>query len=375
MGKRHVPHTTRRIDRRGFLGLAGVTFLAACAPTPPLLTVLPTARPTRAPRTTPISFPEDEWPTSSPGAQGIEPQGVADTVDKIGRERLPVHSFLLIRNGTLVEEKYFSGFKRETKHALRSCTKSVTSALLGIAIQDGVIQGVDQKVLDFFPEKADKAKDKNLAELSIEHLLTMTDGHQKEISPDPADTGWNWVDLFFDQSFAHKPGTVFFYDSFAPYMVAAILQKATGKTALEYLRERLFNPMGIRDVAWPADAQGINYGNSHMELRPVDMAKLGYLFLNEGNWNGQQLIPADWVAKSTAKHADTQGKMNSAEDFGYGYFWWMNGFEGFSAHGSGGQYIFVIPGLDLVAVFTGGFELKEFPTPYTLMRTLIIPAI
>jgi CubicO group peptidase (beta-lactamase class C family) len=375
MRKKHPSQKIHRISRREFLGLAGVTLAAACAPTPPLLAETPTIRPGLAPRLTPVDFPNGEWPTTSPNLQGIDPGAIEDMRKKIGRESLPVHSFLLVRNGFLVSEIYFPGFDREEKHALYSCTKSVTSALIGRAIGEGLIQGVDQKVLDFFPEKQEKADDSNFEELTIEHLLTMTLGHRPVISPAPADSSSNWVDLFFDQSFTHKPGTVFQYDPFAPYMLSAILQKAAGKTAADYLREKLFDPLGIRDFTWPADAQGVNYGNSHMELRPIDMAKFGYLFVNEGNWDGRQLISKEWVQKSTAKHLDTKGKMNSAEDFGYGYLWWMNSFEGYSAHGSGGQYIFVIPGLDVVAVFTAGFDEKTFTTPYSLMRTLIIPGI
>jgi CubicO group peptidase (beta-lactamase class C family) len=374
MGKRNANHAIRRITRREFLGLAGLSLAAACTPPPPLLAVVPTARPPRIPRTTPVDFPNGEWPSTSPQLQGIDHGAIDDMREKIGRESLPVHSFLLIRNGFLVSELYFSGYARENRHAIADCTMSVVSALVGNAIRDGYIQSVDQKVLDFFPERQVKAGD-NLTQLKIGHLLTMTVGHKQAVTPDPADAGRNWTDEFFGRSFAAAPGTVFQYDPLAAHMLSAIVQKASGKPAEFYLRETLFDPMGIKDFAWAADAQGIPFGNTGMELRPIDMAKFGNLYVNDGDWNGRQLIPREWMALSTVKHADTTAKRNSAEDAGYGYLWWMNGFEGYSAHGAGGQFIYVIPGLDLVAIFTAGFDEKTFTTPNNLMRTLIIPGI
>jgi CubicO group peptidase (beta-lactamase class C family) len=374
MGNRHLHQSIHRITRREFLGLAGLTLAAACAPTAPLLATPPTVRPTLGPRTTPVGFPAGEWPATTPGLQGIDPEAVEAVRQKIGYEKLPAHSFLLIRNGFLVAEYYFSGFARETRHNLADGTMSVVSALVGAAIRDGFLQGVDQKVLDFFPERQEKANDK-LRQMTLGNLLTMTSGHKPARTPDPSDLTTDWMDEFFKRSFAAAPGTLFQYDPLSAHLLSAIVQKAAGKPAEFYLKEILLDGMGITDFVWPADSQGIPFGNTGLELRPADMAKFGYLFLNEGNWNGRQLLPREWVAQSTAKFADTTAKRNSAEEFGFGYLWWMNAFEGFSAHGAGGQYIFVIPGLDVVAVFTGGFDEKTFTTPNNLMRTLIIPAI
>lgn len=362
------------MTRREFLGLAGLSLAAACTPAPPLLATIPTTRPTRLPRTTPVGFPNGEWPSTSPAQQGIDPAAIDAVREKIGRESLPVHSFLLIRNGFLVSEQYFSGFARDTRHPVADGTMSVVSALVGTAIRDGFIRSMDQNVLDFFPERQVKAGDK-LTQLTIGNLLTMTVGHRPAVTPDPADAGKNWTDEFFGRSFSSAPGTVFQYDPLAAHMLSAIVQKASGKPLDFYLRESLFDPIGIKDFVWGADSQGIPFGNTGLELRPIDMAKFGYLYVNDGDWDGRQLIPREWVEISTAKHADTTGKRNSAEDVGYGCLWWMNSFEGYSAHGAGGQYIYVIPGLDVVAVFTGGFDEKTFTTPNNLMRTLIIPGI
>jgi CubicO group peptidase (beta-lactamase class C family) len=375
MAKRNERLKKRRMNRREFLGLAGLALAAsACKPTPPLLAASPTVRPNRGPRATPVAFPDGEWPTTSPNLQGIDPGAVEDVRQKIGRESLPVHSYLLIRNGFLVSELYFYDYTREMRHAVADVTMSVVSALTGAALRDGFLQSVDQKVLEFFPERQAGAGGQ-LQQLTLGHLLTMTVGHKQAVTPDPAAAGKDWEDEFFRQPFSSNPGSVFQYDPGAPHLLSAVLQKSVGKPLDFYLRETLLNPLGIKDFAWAVDSQAVPFGNTGLELRPIDMAKFGYLFDNYGDWAGKQVLPRDWVEKSTVKYADTTAKRNSAEDFGFGYCWWMNSFEGYSAHGAGGQYIFVVPGLDLVAVFTGGFDAKTFTMPYTLMRTLVIPAI
>lgn len=363
------------VSRRNFLGLAGVAVLAACAPNP-LLVLETTPRPTRTHPKSPVYFPGDEWRTCTPVEQGIDPQGIMDMLEKIEIENLPVHSFLLIRHGYLVAEHYFGSYMRARCHELRSCTKSVTSALTGIAIEEGLIRGVHQKAVEFFPEY--EGRSAQLDALTLEHLLTMSVGHRTALTPGSGTVDnvfSHWLEVFLKADFAHEPGSVFQYDSGAPHIVSAILQKVTGKPTLEYAREKLFAPLGIKDFSWLADYNGITYGNTLLDLRPLDMAKFGYLFLNEGEWDGQQLISKEWVRQSTVKYVDTFGKMNRAEDDGYGYYWWMNGFGGYSAHGASGQFIFVVPELDLVGVFTGGFAVPEFPTNYELMKTLIIPAV
>jgi CubicO group peptidase (beta-lactamase class C family) len=364
----------RGMSRREFLSLAGLTLLAACTPAP-LLAQRPTPR-NPVKRVQPAVFPDgDAWQTSTAGEQGIDQARIDAMLKKIQAEKLPTDSFLLVRNGYLVAEHYFNEYDREKLHIQRSCTKSVNSTLIGIAIDEGAIQGVDQKVLDFFQERKTQNLDPAYEALKIKDLLTMAIGQSSGFSPSPDQIGIDWIDRFFSQKFSCQPGGCFLYNSAGPYILTAILQRATGRPAVEYLREKLFGPMGITNFNWPADEAGIYYGHSHLELRPVDMLKFGYLFLNEGNWSGRQLVSRGWVDQATIKHADTLGKMNTAEDFGYGYNWWMNGFGGYSAHGASGQYIFVLPEMDLTEVFTGGYDDAGFPTNYELMRTFIIPAI
>ena len=181
--------STHRISRRHFLSLTGVSLLAACNPFPP-----PAPTPTRAPISLPNAtptqafpyFPASEWRTSTPEEQGIDSQGIANMLDKITQASPYVHGFVLIRNGYLVAEAYFAPVAREHIHLLYSATKSVTSALVGIAIQEGFIKAVNQKVLDFFPEMKAKNPDPHLGDLTIEHLLTMSTGHAFPVSPNPS---------------------------------------------------------------------------------------------------------------------------------------------------------------------------------------------
>jgi CubicO group peptidase (beta-lactamase class C family) len=325
-------------------------------------------------------FPGNTWAVSSPEEQGIDPAGINAMLEKINKETPFVHSFLLIRHGYLVSEVYPSPFTRELPHILFSGTKSVTSALIGIAISEGFLIGVDQKVIDFFPEIRKKNPDPKLEKISLEHLLTMSTGQAFQVSPTPYKTKpIDWVEQFLanpSNTLVYEPGNVFMYTSGASHTMSAILQKATSRKLSEYAAEKLFKPLGIARYDWADDQNGITFGNSWLRLRPIDMAKFGYLYLNNGNWNGKQVIPADWVERSTRKHIETKGvQINAAEQDGYGYFFWMNGFGGYSVHGYGGQFVFVIPEMDLVAVFTGGYDDDVFDTSYTLMRDYILPAV
>ena len=325
-------------------------------------------------------FPNDEWRSSTPEEQGIDSALILQMFQEIQDKNIDIHGFLLVHNGYLVTEAYFDPYTQNMKQPVYSVAKSVTSMLTGIAMHEGYIKGVDQKVLDFFPAIAKNVTDENVRDLTLKHLLTMSAGYNTTTIP-PAellsqkDASFDTVEhiLTYD-SILEKPGTTFFYDSGLPHLLSAIIQETTGISTLEYAQENLFGPLGITGVTWETDPRGIPLGNTGLMLSPRDMAKLGYLYLNHGQWNGEQIVPAKWVDQSTAKHIETKGLMNEAEDDGYGYFWWIDSYGGYSAHGFGGQYIFVVPDLKLVAVFTSGLADPDFPTPRRLMEEYILPA-
>lgn len=326
----------------------------------------------------PSYWPDAQWRTSTPEEQGLDSASILSMLQEIQKENLNIHSVLIVRHGYLVTEAYFPPYTREIKHPVFSITKSVTSAMTGIAIRDGYVAGPQQHVLDFFPELATGTGEGLLNDVTLEHLLTMSAGFNTGTLPDFAGR-----DASFDaarriltgNSIRFKPGETFSYDSGLPHVLSTIIQKTSGQTMEEYARNSLFNPMGIADVGWEADPQGITNGSTGLSLRPQDMAKLGYLFLHNGQWKGRQLVPATWVGDSTTKHMETRGLMDAAEDDGYGYYWWIDSFDGYSAHGWGGQYIYVLPKLDTVVVFTGSLSDPKFPAPHQLVETYLLPAV
>jgi CubicO group peptidase (beta-lactamase class C family) len=326
----------------------------------------------------PLYWPDTEWRTSTPEEQGLNSTSILSMLQEIQKTDLNIHSVLVVRHGYLVTEVYFPPYAREIKHPLYSITKSVTSAMTGIAIQDGHINSIQQSVLDFFPEIAKGTKDKYLKDITLKHLLTMSAGFNTGTLPDFAgkDVSFDAVqNILTYHKVLSQPGETFSYDSGLPHVLSTIIQKTSGRTLEEYAQVNLFNPLGITDLSWESDPQGITNGSTGLSLRPQDMAKLGYLYLHNGQWQGKQIVPAKWVQDSTTKHMETKGLMDTAEDDGYGYYWWIDSFGGYSAHGWGGQYIFVLPELDMVAVFTGGLSDADFPAPHQLLKTYLLPAV
>jgi CubicO group peptidase (beta-lactamase class C family) len=325
-------------------------------------------------------YPNDEWRNSTPEEQGLDSALILQMFHKIQDKNIDIHSFLLVRNGYLVTEVYIDPYTQNIKHPVFSVTKSVTSILTGIAMHEGYIDRVDQKVLDFFPAIAKNVSDENVQNLTLKHLLTMSAGYNTTTIPQSQvlsqkDASFDTVEhILTYNSILEKPGTTFFYDSGLPHLLSAIIQETTGISTLGYAQEKLFGPLGITGVTWETDPRGIPLGCTGLMLSPRDMAKLGYLYLNRGQWNGEQIVPATWVDQSTAKHIETKGLMNAAEDDGYGYYWWIDAYGGYSSHGFGGQYIFVVPNLNMVAVFTSGLANPDFPTPRRLMEGYILPA-
>lgn len=327
-------------------------------------------------------WPTEAWRTSTPEAQGMDSVKLADMFDYIQESGLDVHSLLIVRNGYLVSEGYFYPYKKEYRHILNSETKSITSALVGLALEDGLIKSLDQKVLDFFPDmKVDNLDDRKKS-MTIGHLLTMTTGldwNESGAYGAANDTNtqmWaqeNQLQYVLDRPMKQEPGKSFYYNSGASHILSAIVQKAAGKTPLEYASERIFKPLGITDISWGTDRQGINSGSGRIFMKPEDLAKYGYLYLNKGKWDGKQLIPEKWVQESTKKQVDTPNGL--AGRYGYGYQWWQSKFGGYSARGFGGQFLFVMPEYNMVVVFSSGLVPNDFFAPEELVEDYIIPAV
>jgi CubicO group peptidase (beta-lactamase class C family) len=298
--------------------------------------------------------PGKTWPTAPPEEQGFDSGLLAEVVEQISQQDLPVDSVQVARNGVLILDAYFYPYLGDGTHDLASVTKSVTSTLVGIAVDQGLLT-LDQNVVASFPDLGpDPANGKG--DIELRHLLTMTSGldcGRTEGEPELYEMigSDNYVQYALDLPMAVAPGTAFAYCSPGSHVLSAMLANATGTNTLDFAGDNLFDPLDIEDAKWPEDPQGVNHGWGDLQLHPRDMARIGQLFLNEGNWNGVQVVSKDWVREATQKLV-----VVDAEGTGYGYQWWvLSGvFEGlYEALGNGGQAIIVWPDKDVVAVFTG----------------------
>jgi CubicO group peptidase (beta-lactamase class C family) len=301
---------------------------------------------------------------------------LAEMFDQIETWNYDIHSVTVIRNGYKVVDATIYPFQKGSKHNILSCTKSIVSALIGIAIEQGYIESVEQPVLSFFSTRTTANLDADKEAMTLEHLLMMAPGLECRDSylynwqgADEMMQTDDWVQYMLDLPMAEPPGTRFEYCNGASFLLSAIIQETTGMTAAEYAQANLFDPLGISDVAWGANHQGITLGWGDMYLQPQDMAKIGYLYLNEGRWDDEQIIPSDWVTSSTRKH------ITATLQDGYGYQWWIAKDGVYIAQGYKGQFIYVVPDLDLVVAFTGHLPDGQFGVPEHYMEDLIIPAV
>lgn len=309
-------------------------------------------------------FPGVNWKTASPESQGLDSAVLAEALDYIRTKRLPLHSFLIVRDGVLVLDAYFYPYSSRELHDVASVTKSFTSAAIGIAIQQGHIKGVDQKVLSLFPSVAVDT-DPRRQVLSVHHLLTMssgfdcdTEGGEKALaamrhSPD-------WTAFALALPMRAEPGSQYAYCSCNNHLLSSILTAATGKSLLEFAQQNLFTPIGITDVIWPADPNGRTHGWGDLHLHPRDMARFGQLYLNQGRWTDRQIVPSDWVRESSKTSVTVR------EGVGYGFSWWTNTARPpiFEAVGRGGQRIAILPKENMVVVFTGGGANTDEVAPF-----------
>lgn len=319
-------------------------------------------------------WPTEGWQTSTPEEHGIDSELLVKAYDFIKEHELNIHSMLVIRHGYIVADAYFYPFTPNTLHDLASCTKSFTSTLVGIAIDRGYIKNVKQPVLDLLRGRDVANVDTRKKAMTLEDLLTMSTGlacyaEPGEITLNEMFQSPDFAKFTLDLPMIEEPGTRFEYCSPGSYLLSVIVQETTGMTTLDFARKHLFEPLGITEVIWPASPQGINHGWGDLHLFPHDMAKLGYLFLNNGQWDGKEIVSSEWVAAATSKHA------TPPNSYGYGYQWWLPLPEVYSADGRGGQMIIVVPGLDTVVVLTAGLGAEEGLKRDEMLTSILLPAI
>jgi CubicO group peptidase (beta-lactamase class C family) len=287
-------------------------------------------------------------PRSSPEAQGISSEAIRAFVEAADKEINTMHSFMLVRHGHVVAEGWWKPQTPETSHVMFSLSKSFMSTAVGLAIDEGKLS-LDDEVLKFFPDLAPLEPSKNLKAMRVRDLLTMSTGHETapKLTKDV-----DWVRASLAHPVPHKPGTHFFYDSSASYLASAIVQKVTGQTVLDYLRPRLFDPLGISQPTWATSPQGISVGGSGLSIRTEDIAKFGQLYLQKGKWHGKQLVPASWVAAATARQVSNGSNPKSDWEQGYGFQFWRCRHGVYRGDGANGQFCIVLPDQDAVIAMT-----------------------
>ncbi len=333
-------------------------------------------------------WPTDAWRECDPEEVGMDPKKLKELNAEIRlllEMHIEVHSIVVIKDGYIVAEQYYSDdYGPDDLHRIYSCTKSLTSAMLGIASGKNLLGGLDQKMTSFFPEYEIQNMSDDKKAIDLEHLLTMGAGlewYELDYAyGDERNTFRNWSDsgggvkFVLDQPMVAIPGEEYSYNTGASHVLSGILQKVSGVRADSFAMDNLFDPLGIDQYYWPIDDEGVAFGGSGVRLTPRDMARFGYLYLKNGNWNGSQIIPETWVEASQQKHM----MRKYIPDNYYGYHFWVSDYDTYSAVGYGGQWITIVPEHKLLVVFNNRFtegDDLQWTTPERLLNTYIIPAL
>jgi len=328
----------------------------------------------------PAAWPTDVWSTSSPEQQGIN-SALLTAADKRITDNYPnVYSLLVVRHGYLVYEKYYQGMDENSANPIYSVTKSVMSALTGIAVRNGLIENLDQKVSQFLPEHFTQIDDARKNDITIKNVLTMTGGLESiDDNYFAYFSSADWLDYVLAKPLTDAPGDKFSYNTGLTHFLSAIITETAGMSTKKFADTYLFDKIGIKVDSWYTDNKEYYAGGFGIEMKPVDMAKFGYLYLNNGSWDGNQIISADWIEKSAHMQVKT------ADNSDYGYLFWSQTFLDtvqnkehfiYYASGSGGQYIMVIPDLDMVAVVTADddYPSNDGTNTFDILTDYVIPA-
>lgn len=325
----------------------------------------------------PAYWPTTDWQYSAPEAQGMDSGLLAEMIEEINTNETRLHSLIIVRNGYVVTEAYFHPYTRERKMQVQSVTKSVIGALVGIAIQKGYLKSADQRLLSFFPERSIANPSREKESIRLKHLLSMSSGfpcQEFTESGQSMEQASDWVQFMLDLPVEVPPGETFGYCDGNPHLLSAILEQTTGMTAREFANRELFAPLGIPAVgetSWWTDPQGLSTGGYGLYLRPVDLAKLALLYLQNGKWDGQQILPPTWAAESTRQY------VQKPEGPGYSYLWTVYPETGrYSALGLAGQQVHIYPAQNLIVVVTAELEtFVEAPEVEHMLNEFILPSI
>ncbi|GMX65324.1 serine hydrolase [Paenibacillus elgii] len=333
-------------------------------------------------------WPTAQWQVSDPAALGMDSKQLSALESTIKSEYSNINGIVVVRNGYIAYESYYNGYGPNDPHHVASVTKSILSALIGIAIDAGYIKDVDQKVLDFFPEYVPDAADRQKREITIRHLLTMTAPYPFEEWHEPLDKMCmqpDWVKYTLDMLGQQGSIGVFKYSTAGAHLLSAILTRSTGTSARAFANEHLFKAVGMQEIpdyemksfgfedlfgknvkGWVNDPNGNSTGGWGLTLTPRDMARFGFLYLNRGRWDNHPIVSEAWIDESTAMNPHN-----------YGYLWWLreeDGVSAYSALGDGGNVICCIPEKDLVVAIASEFIIHPRDR-WTLIKEWIVPAV
>lgn len=318
----------------------------------------------------------DKLQRSIPELEGVSSSGIIDFLNAVDTGKVEIHSFMFLRHGKVIAEGWWNPYGPDYKHLLYSASKTFTATAVGLAVSENRLK-ISDKVVSFFPSSLPDTIGNFMRDLTVENLLTMSVGQ------DPPGMGAgsqdDWIKTFLDLEPVHKPGTVFRYNNMATFMLSAIVQQVTGQTVFDYLFPRIFKPLAISGIDWDLNPQGINLGMIGLRLRTEDLAKFGQLLLQNGVWNKQQLIPADWIKKATSFKIESNDPSNkrpkNLNDWaqGYCYQMWRGRNNTVRLDGMAGQYVMLIPDKDAIVVLTA--NARNTQDELDLVHNYLIPAI
>jgi CubicO group peptidase (beta-lactamase class C family) len=301
-------------------------------------------------------WPDAEWQRATPEQMGMDSRALASLVEYGGNARMD--SLLVTRRGKIVAEVYYAPFRKGLKHRINSATKSVVSALTGIASARGLLGSTETPVLDYFPDRTPRSLDARKRQMTLQSLLDMTSGLEwdEPLTDDiphsliAMQRSANWEEFILDQPMANAPGSVFNYNSGNSHLLSAIIARKSGMRTDEFAAQHLFKPIGITDVRWRRDPQDVAIGGYGIYMRTPDMARIGYLYLHHGRWKGEQVVPQAWVDKVYQAGVP----MNASGSWKYGDQWWtMPQRKAYMAVGYARQIVMVLPEEGIVAAMTG----------------------
>lgn len=324
-----------------------------------------------------LAQPNASLPKSLPEEQGVSSRDIIRFLDAAATSKTEFHSFILLRHGKIIAEGWWNPYRADLKHTLYSCSKSFTATAIGFAVNEKRIS-LSDKVVSFFPEDLPDSVSPYLSGLTVKDMLMMSDGMDPDPSFSVSSKDSNWIKGFFATPIKNKPGTKFLYNSLGTYMLSAIIQKVTKQKTVDYLKPRLFDPLGIKGVDWETDSRGISTGGWGLRVRTEDMAKFAQLFLQKGRWNGKQVLPPGWVEEASTmkimQDPDAPQSKKDSSDWlqGYCYQMWRCRHNAYRGDGAYGQYMIVMPDQDAALAITA--ETPDMQEEINLVWKYLLPA-